>query len=343
MTEPWVSSQGMGFGMADTATLEIEDRTPHPAAGFSVGVIIPTHNTARHWQALSASLSGQGVPPDQILIIDSTSSDGTRDLAQQSGYRVVCIPKEEFGHGSTRQLACSYLPQVERLVFLTQDAILNDSTAIQVLCSALDDPEVGLAYGRQLPRPVADAIERHARAFNYPDVSQVKTFESRKVFGIKAAFCSNSFAVYRRSALEEVGGFPSTVLFGEDSWVAARMLMAGWKVAYKAEAAVVHSHGLGLWEEFQRYFDIGVHHHREAWLLETFGNAGNEGLRFVRSEQQYLKDSGSKQLIPKALLRTMLKLVAYRLGSMEHRLPVRVNRMLSTSPSFWPDSSSSKS
>ena len=324
--------------MSDRAALEVEERTPDSAAPVSLGVIIPTHNAARHWPELSASLNAQGVLPGQILIIDSTSSDATRDLARASGYKVVCIPKEEFGHGSTRQLATSYMPQAELLIYMTQDAVLADPTAIQALCSAMEDPRVGAAYGRQLPRQGADAIERHARYFNYPDVSQVKTFESRKVYGIKAAFCSNSFAVYRRSALEEVGGFPSDVIFGEDSWVAAKMLMAGWKVAYRADAAVVHSHGLGVVEEFHRYFDIGIHHHREAWLLETFGNAGGEGLRFVRSELQYLR-AHSIGLIPKALIRTMAKLVAYRLGSMEHRLPVRLNRMLASSPSFWQDPS----
>ena len=85
--------------------------------------------------------------------------------------------------------------------------------------------------------------------------------------GIKAAFLSNSFAAYRRSALESVGGFPSDTIFGEDTFAAAKMLLNGWKIAYSAEATVYHSHNLTFIEEFRRYFDIGVFHSREKWFM----------------------------------------------------------------------------
>ncbi len=321
--------------MSQTVEMFIQEGIPHVSAVASVGVIVPTYNAASDWQAFSDSLSRQGIPPEQILIIDSSSNDSTRELARKSGYRVVCIPKEEFGHGSTRQLACGYFPQAELLVFLTQDAVLDQPTSLQLLCEALDDPSVGAAFGRQLPRREANAIERHARLFNYPMVSQVKTFESRRELGIKAAFNSNSFAVYRRVALEQAGGFPSHVILGEDTYVAAKLLMSGWKIAYVADALAIHSHGLSLWQEFQRYFDTGVLHHREIWLLETFGRAGNEGLRFVNSEFKYLRSSRAWHLMPLAVLRTGTKLLAYRLGLMEHKLPLGVKRVFSMSPGFW--------
>jgi rhamnosyltransferase len=332
--------RGNGLRMSQTVEMFIQEGTSHVPAVAFIGVIVPTYNAAPDWQAFSDSLSRQGIPPEQILIIDSSSSDSTRELARKSGYRVVGIPKEEFGHGSTRQLACGYFPQAELLVFLTQDAVLNQSTSLQLLCEAFDDPSVGAALGRQVPRREAGAIERHARFFNYPMVSQIKTFESRRELGIKAAFSSNSFAAYRRAALEQVGGFPSHVILGEDTYVAAKLLMNGWKLAYVANASVIHSHGLTLWQEFQRYFDTGVLHHREIWLLETFGRAGNEGLRFVKSEFKYLRDSGAWHLMPIAALRTITKLLAYRLGHMEHKLPLRVKRTLSMSSGFWSEKES---
>ena len=299
-----------------------------------VGIVIPTYNAAGHWQALRAGLDRQGLRAGQILIVDSSSSDETRTLARQSGYQLIRIPKSEFGHGCTRQAACEYLPWAEFLLFMTQDAVLSNSNSVERLCHAMEDETVGVAYGRQIPRPEADAIERHGRLFNYPARSQVRTLDSRRQLGFKAAFCSNSFAVYRRRALDEVGGFPKNTIVSEEVTVAARMLLAGWKTVYQADAIVIHSHRLTLRKEFSRYFDIGVHHGRERWLLEVFGNAGNEGLHFVKSELGFLW-STEPDLIPVSLLRTASKLIAYKLGVHEAMLPLYLKRLLSAHAEFW--------
>ncbi len=303
-----------------------------PAA---VGLVVPTHNAAQDWPALHSSLLRQGIPPQQILIIDSDSTDGTCTLARQCGYTVVCVPQETFGHGVTRQTAISHLPGADLLLYMTQDAVLADEFSVRNLCSALNDQTVGAAFGRQLPRVAADPIESHARLFNYPAESHVRTFESRHQLGIKAAFFSNSFAVYRRAALDSVGGFPADVILGEDSIVAARLLMHGWKIVYRADALVIHSHRLTLRQEFSRYFDIGVFHARQPWLLETFGTAGKEGKRFVQSEFRFLCRS-APWLVPVALLRTALKSAGYTLGKMERRLPLGSKKKMSAHPNFWP-------
>ena len=299
-----------------------------------VGVVIPTYNASSHWYALQAGLDEQGVPPSDIVVIDSSSNDGTRSLAEKAGYQVVCIPKEEFNHGATRRLACDYLPDAEIVVFMTQDAVLARSDSIDRLCSSLMDPQIGAAYGRQLPRENADPIERHARLFNYPVNSQVKTFESRRELGFKAAFFSNSFAAYRRSALEEVGGFRSDAIVSEEVSVVAKMLLAGWGIQYKADALVIHSHPLSLTREFSRYFDIGVQHGREMWILSAFGNVRGDGLRYVKSEIKYLFEC-APLWIPYSGLRIASKYVAYHLGIRERHLPKWIKRTLSGHPRFW--------
>jgi rhamnosyltransferase len=301
---------------------------------FGVGIIIPTYNAEPHWAELSASLTLEGVDPAQVLIIDSTSTDATRELARKSGYRVVCVPHNEFNHGGTRQLACGYFPDAEQLVFCTQDVVFAGNRAIELLSEALDDPAVGAAYGRQMPRLDANAIERHARLFNYPATTQVRTFESRKELGIKTPFFSNSFAIYRRSALDLVGGFPSNVICGEEVYVAARMLMDGLKIVYAADAAVYHSHPISLFAEFSRYFDIGTEHARENWILKAFGNANSEGKKFILSEMRYLMQN-APHLIPLAMLRTVTKLVAYNLGTLERYLPTALKQKISDYPQFW--------
>lgn len=299
-----------------------------------IGVVVPTFNAEPCWDALCRGINRQGLAPQQILIIDSSSRDRTRELAEKAGYRVLRIEKEEFSHGGTRQFAGEILSWASILIYLTQDAILSGDTAFVDLCSVFADPTIGAAYGRQLPRDCANAIERHARLFNYPSQSSIRRLEDRRQIGIKAAFLSNSFAAYRRAALQAVGGFPANVIIAEDSVVAARLLIAGWKVAYVAEATVVHSHPLTLRDEFSRYFDTGVHHAREAWLIETFGKAGSEGRRFLRSEFAYLF-AQSAPLIPLAMVRTVNKLVAYNLGLRESRLARPLKAYLSAQPEFW--------
>jgi len=296
-------------------------------------VVVPTLNAARDWFRLTAPSIGC-IPAGRVLILDSSSTDETANLATVAGFRVHTIARSEFNHGGTRQLAAELLPDADILVFLTQDIELVQSDDIHRLLEAFIDPTVAAAFGRQLPRRGATPSEAHARLYNYPSQSAIRTLASRKQLGFKAIFISNSFAAYRRDALMAVGGFPRDVIFGEDTIIAARLLLAGWKIAYVAEAKVYHSHSYTWKQEFKRYFDIGVLHQRESWMLHEFGGAGGEGGRFVRSELSYLWPR-YWWLIPSALIRTGAKLIGYRLGRIEGHLSVGFKRNLSMNRQFW--------
>jgi rhamnosyltransferase len=301
-----------------------------------VCVIIPTFNASRHWPGLHDALKSQGLQRHQVLVIDSSSTDNTRDLVEEAGYRVMRIPKRSFRHGATRQMAAEVMSSAEVMVYMTQDARLFGSNPIESLLRAFDDPQVGAAYGRQLPRPDAGPIERHARLFSYADRSEIRTLASREHMGFRVAFFSDSFAAYRRTAFDHVGGFPTDTIASEEVTVAARMLLYGWKIAYRADAAVIHSHNLTIASEFSRYFDIGVHHGRSRWLLDEFGGAGGEGRKFVVSQMRYLMDTEPSK-IPLAVLRNISKWCSYKLGVHESLLPIFVKRTLSAQPDFWLD------
>jgi rhamnosyltransferase len=312
----------------------IADETVNQAIDRSqVAVIIPTCNARNFWGSLSKGLRLQGLPASQILIVDSGSDDGTSELAAEAGYQVLSINRRDFNHGGTRQLALKSVPWASIAVYLTQDAVLATPDSLDLLLSAFEDPRVGAAYGRQLPRPAAGPIEAHARLFNYPPRSEVRDFESRHTLGIKAAFLSNSFAAYRVDALLSVGGFPSDVIMAEDALVAGRLLMDGWKIAYVAEAQAYHSHPFTIVQEFQRYFDTGVYHRHETWLRENFGSPGGEGTRFVLSELAYLFPR-HMHLVPYAFVRTLSKAIAYHIGLRE-RLNCDWSRRFSYHKSYW--------
>jgi rhamnosyltransferase len=284
----------------------------------NVCLCIPTHNAGKTWSEFRNAIEEQTLRPCEVLVIDSSSTDGTADLARQSGCRVVTIPREEFRHGGTRQFAAELASSAEILVYLTQDAFLANENALARLVAAFDDPSVAAAYGRQLPRRDANPIEAHARSFNYPAVSSLRSLDNGNTLGFKAVFFSNSFGAYRRTALQQVGGFPRESNFGEDTVVTARLLQKGWLIAYIAEAQAYHSHAHSCWEEFERYISIGRLHGSEPWLLSDFGTPSGEGRRFVMSEMQYLLQH-APWLFPEAMIRTGLKYLGYKCGRQNRR------------------------
>jgi rhamnosyltransferase len=304
----------------------------------NVAIVVPVLDAAKEWPAFSAGLLDNlgtcGISSERVLIIDSSSSDGTKDLVRTSGFKLHIITKSEFNHGATRQLALEVMKEAEVFVYLTQDAALAEPSSIQKLLEAFADPLVAACYGRQLPKLNAGAMETHARLFNYPNISCIRNLNNRKDKGIKSIFLSNSFSAYRREALMDVGGFPEDVIFGEDTVVTGRFHINGWKTAYVAEATVYHSHSYSFMQEFRRYFDVGVLHSRESWLLEQFGDIKGEGKKFVLSELQYLWNHQRTQ-IPSAIIRTWLKVLAYRLGRNEARMSFRIKSRLSMNKNYW--------
>lgn len=301
--------------------------------GFSVACIIPTYNGRNDLARLLDSLEKQNSPFD-LFIVDSSSTDGTAELARSRVKTVVTIPASQFNHGGTRQLMVNENPGYDIYVFLTQDAYLEDSDAIEHLLRSFEAPQVGAVCGRQLSHLNASPLAEHARLFNYPAANVVKSMADAPVMGIKTAFMSNSFAAYRGEALRAVGGFPEHVIFAEDMFVAAKMLLAGWQIAYAGDAACRHSHNYSLREEFCRYFDMGVFHAREPWIREHFGGAGGEGLRYVISELKFLGWRRS-YLWPSAIIRNFCKLVAYKVGQKEQAISRETKKKLGMYKRYW--------
>lgn len=298
-----------------------------------IACIIPVYNGKSDLHRLLDSLQLQSAAFD-VLVVDSSSTDGSQELACARACQVHVIPSVQFNHGGTRQLMIDLNPEYDIYVFMTQDAYLIDTDAIERLVEAFSDPFVGAVCGRQLPHFEANPLAQHARTFNYPPDVLIKSMSDVPRLGIKTAFMSNSFAAYRKEALEAVGGFPTHVIFAEDMYVAARMLMAGWRVAYAGNAQCRHSHNYSLREEFSRYFDMGVFHAREPWIRQTFGGAGGEGLRYVKSELSFL---GLRRwsLWPSALLRNAIKLLGYKIGQKETYLSLGLKRRLGMYKRFW--------
>ncbi|ARS50987.1 glycosyl transferase [Ectopseudomonas mendocina] len=302
---------------------------------MSVALIIPTRNAGAHLERLLPALARQTLQPDEFLVVDSSSRDDSVARLRDAGARVEVIEPSQFNHGGTRRWASQQVA-ADVLIYLTQDAIpATPDTFARIIGALHGEPDIGVAYGRQLPHADAGLLGAQARRFNYPPVSRTKRLADAGELGIKTCFSSDSFSVYRRDALEAVGGFPEDVIGSEDAYVAARMLLAGYAVRYAADAEVHHSHDYRLLEEFRRYFDIGVFYGRERWIGEAFGAASGEGLRYVKAELQAVLAAGALWRVPEVLLRTAAKLLGYRIGQGERYLDVGLKRRLSMFPGYW--------
>ncbi len=296
---------------------------------------MPIRNGGERWRQAAAAL--RDAVPDSSLIaaVDSGSTDGSVSVAADNGFEVVRIDPRSFNHGRTRQEAVDrFCRGKEIAVFLTHDAVIEGPASLNTLLDAFSDPLVGAAYGRQLPHAGAGAFGRHSATFLYPALSHVRKLSDAPVHGIRTAHISNSFAAYRIRALQESGGFPGSLILGEDAYAAFRMLQAGWSVRYCADALVRHSHDYSILEELQRYFDYGVMHAQVPDLLRALGTPEGDGLRFVLSELRFVSSVAPWRL-PEVLVRNSGKFLGYRLGLIFKRLPDPVRRRLSMTKGFW--------
>ena len=114
-----------------------------------------------------------------------------------------------------------------------------------------------------------------------------------------------------------------------------KMLLKGYKVAYEAEAKVYHSHNYTIFQELKRYFDIGVFHRRERWLIDTFGKATGEGKKYILSELKFILSNHYYHLLPEFCVRNMSKYIGYKLGYNYHRLPKNIIKKLSMHSKWW--------
>jgi len=296
-------------------------------------IIIPTYNAEKQMYRLCEALRSQ-TASSEITVVDSSSSDRTVEIAKSFGAKVFMVRKEDFDHGGTRTLA-GKAEKADILVYMTQDTTPFDNHSIENIIRPFEDQGVAASYGRQLPYPGAEEFGTHLRLFNYPDVSYTVSLEDRKTLGIRTAFLSNSFAAYRRKALDEIDWFKEKLIMGEDTHAGARMLLAGYKIAYVADALVYHSHNYSVLQEFKRYFDIGVFHQSERWIIDEFGKAEGEGIRYMQSLFAFLRRRKKYYLIPEGIVRNTLKYIGYKLGQNYDKLPAAMIHTCSMHANFW--------
>lgn len=219
-------------------------------ASVRATVVVPVRNGAAQLPELLGALATQELDGGfEVLAIDSGSSDGSVEILERQGVRLLRIPPESFDHGGTRNLGAREA-RGDVVVFLSQDAVPQGSGFVRHLLTSLDsDRRLAGVFARQVPRPGADPLTRRdlaawvaagsePRAVFVPDAERLAALAPSERY-LLSVFDDVASAV-RRDLLLAHPFEPSR--FGEDVEWGQRLLRLGYGLAYVPEAVVVHSH-----------------------------------------------------------------------------------------------------
>lgn len=301
----------------------------------TVDVIIPVYHPGKEFATLIKRLEKQSVPIHRIIVMNTEESMWNKEWEKLSDVMEIHhLAKSEFDHGGTRAQAAE-LSDADVMIFMTQDAMPADRELLAELLKALEqDENIAAAYARQLPNAECSFVERYTRAFNYPDGSVVKTKKDMDQYGIKTFFCSNVCAAYKKDIYQKQGGFVRRTIFNEDMIYAGTIVKKGGKIAYCADAQVVHSHNYSALEQFHRNFDLAV---SQTMHPEIFGGirSESEGIRLVKKSLSYCIRIGKPWLMIQVVTQSAGKLLGYKLGQQYERLPEKVILACTMNRKFW--------
>jgi rhamnosyltransferase len=302
-----------------------------------ISVVIPVRNGGADFRRCLEAIARQRVSDEvQVVVVDSSSTDGSDDVARAAGALVETIPAAEFNHGATRNLGAS-LTGGETLVFTSQDAYADSDEWLARLTAplAVDDGLAGV-YGGQLPHADATPPERFFLGFLYGREPRTQRASDAGELTMETTLFSNANAAIRRRVWDAFP-FADDLIMSEDQEWAARVLLAGYGLRYEPSAAVRHSHRYTIRSAFQRFFDSGVSADR-AYL--PGGAAAQRALRarawrYGREEIAWLYRERKARWIPYAAVYELAKWAGLQLGIRHRRLPPALKRRFSAMPAYW--------
>lgn len=302
---------------------------------ITIDAVIPVYKPGEEFDKLLERLQKQKRKLEHIFLMHT--EDGT-DLSwaeeKYENVKVLSVKKEEFDHGATRDKGIRN-SNADVVLCMTQDAIpVNSYLTMNLVQALLMDDEVVVAYGRQVPKNDCEILERYTRKFNYPEESRIKSAEDLKELGIKTYFCSNVCAAYRREKYEEMGGFEKNTIFNEDMIFAAKVIENGFKIAYEANALVIHSHNYSNIQQLKRNFDLAVSQTQHPEIFERV-KSESEGIRMVMETAKYLIKKGHLFLIISLVLKSGCKYLGYQLGKHYRILPESFIIRVTMNPGYW--------
>lgn len=270
---------------------------PAIAKTRKASVIIPTYNGGDLFREVLHKTASQVCDFDyDILVIDSSSTDGTGELAAKFGGRVRCevIDQRDFQHGRTRNRAIE-LTDGEVVAVLTQDAMPFDENWLRELVAPFSaDPKVAGAIGRHRAYPQHNRLvarDLDAMFDRFRDMGPLFSLDQGLPGFIRPGsmdwqmalhFYSDNNSAMRRTVWNLLP-YPE-VEWGEDQVWCWEMLKLGLTKAYADKSVVWHSHNLTKPEQIK----VGMH---EGELFARFFGYSLGTAPFTREEMNAVRQA----------------------------------------------------
>lgn len=236
-------------------------------AALRTAVVIVTHNTRDDVLRCLDSLGGRGdrptdrghdEPPDEIVVVDTGSSDGTVDavLAARPDVRVLELANAGFGRGANagvRVASASYVIVANADVRFEPGSVgrliaeLEGDTSLAAVGPAVlypdGEPQASARQLPDLPTALGHAVCGRVAPSNRW-TRRYRELEHAPTRPRDADWLSGCVLALRRSAFDQVGGFdPGFHLYVEDIDLGVRLRAAGWRLRFQPDACVEHRVG----------------------------------------------------------------------------------------------------
>ena len=202
----------------------------------------------------------------ELIVIDSGSTDGSIEIINQAKpAKLIEIPLGTYVPGVVLNQGARVASH-EWLVYLNADATPVGNTWLsELLAACLENPKLGAAFSRQIPRPDCRAVFAHdyERCFG-------PNRESRNW----GHFFSMVSCATRRSVLEK-HPIREDLQYAEDDEWTRRLGAAGYPIVYAGKSVAMHSHNYSLAQVRKRS-------RGDALALAMAGNAPVHGKKFFQ-------------------------------------------------------------
>ncbi|MGA2163096.1 MAG: glycosyltransferase [Solirubrobacteraceae bacterium] len=215
----------------------------------SVSLIVRCFNEEAHIGRLLTGALRQTHVADEIVIVDSGSTDATLAIASKFDVRVISIAPEHFSFGHALNVGMS-ASSAEVGLFASAHVYPIYDTWIERLVAPFEDDRVALSYGRQQTPPGGRFSERRLLS---------QWFPAQSARGQRHPFCNNANAAIRRAVWEE-RSYDEQLTGLEDLDWAKHAMEAGHSIAYVAEAPVIHVHQESFKQVTNRYRREAIAH-----------------------------------------------------------------------------------
>jgi cellulose synthase/poly-beta-1,6-N-acetylglucosamine synthase-like glycosyltransferase len=200
-----------------------------------VTLIVPARNEAARCDALFAALTRLEYPHGRLhyILVSDGSTDGTGARFRRfaaSTHRVQVVELAE-NVGKASALNAALALATTELVVVSDADLRPEPSCIRLLASALADPDVGAAAALLRPENGGAGVVARYSALDYL-VSQGLTSAAKDRLALDPS--TLGAAAFRRTALEEIGGFRTAG--GEDVDAALALGRSGWRTRFVPEA-----------------------------------------------------------------------------------------------------------